>query len=202
MNKTPILAVLVILAAIIIMVILVQKKKEEKFNLSNRKILMIIAPKDFRDEELLVPKDFFEKSGAKVVVASKDVSEATGMLGTKVKIDINLSDINVDEYDAIIFVGGVGAKVYFEDLKAHEIARESYEKGKVLAAICIAPSILANAGLLKNKKATAFPSEEDNLVSKGAIYTGNDVEVDGKIVTAKGPFAAKIFAEEIAKLLK
>jgi len=63
-----------------------------------------------------------------------------------------ISKINIDNYDAVVFVGGGGATEYFNDSIAHKIVKESIAKGKVLAAICIAPNILANAGVLKGKK--------------------------------------------------
>ena len=111
-------------------------------------------------------------------------------------------DIKVDDFDGIFFVGGGGASVYFEDETVHNIARQFYDNGKIVSAICIAPVILANAGLLQNKKATVFPDGADALLQNGAIYTGNDVEVDGQIVTGNGPQAAKHFAEELLKLIK
>lgn len=64
------------------------------------------------------------------------------------------------------------------------------------------PGILANAGVLKGKKATVFPSEEDTLANGGALRTRQNVVVDGKIVTAPGPQAAQEFAEALAKLLQ
>ena len=70
-----------------------------------------------------------------------------------------------------------------------------------MAAICIAPSILANTGLLEGKRATAFPSQEGHLVMKRAKFKQTEVVVDGKIVTANGPKASRQFGEEIAKLL-
>ena len=171
-------------------------------NIPGKKILIIIAPVDFRDEECLEPKKIFEESNADVKIASKKVSVAEGKLGAKVDVDYDIDEIIVQDYDAIVFVGGPGASVYFDDETAHSIAREAIEEDKVLAAICIAPSILANAGILKGKKATCFASEADNLRSKGAEYTGKDVESDGNIITAKGPAAAKKFGEKITDMLK
>lgn len=174
----------------------------QKSPLAGKKVVMIIAPEDFRDEELKEPRDLLNSKGASVSVASKTTDEVTGMLGMKVKPDITIDSIKVDDYNAVIFVGGVGASVYFNDEKVLSIAKETFEKGKVIGAICIAPSILANAGVLKGKKATSYSSERKNLEEKGAIWTGEDVSVDGKIVTASGPVSAKKFGEKIAELLK
>lgn len=170
-------------------------------SLSGKKVLLIIAPNGFRDEEFLRPKEILEKANAKVVVASKGVTRAVGMFGTIANVDIDISKVDVKEYDAIVFVGGVGSSIYFNDPVALKIAKDAYEQGKVVAAICIAPSILANAGILSGKSATSFPSEANNLRAKGAKYTGELVTVDGKIITAKGPEAASRFGETIAKAL-
>jgi protease I len=165
------------------------------------KVLMIIAPKNFRDEELFDTKEELESSGNSVVIASTKTDTATGMLGGTVEPDITVDNVNVDDYDAVVFVGGSGSSIYFNNQRAHEIARDAYDKGKVIGAICIASSTIANAGLLKGKKATSFPSEERNLRSKGANYTGKPVEKDGKIITADGPMAARNFGRMIAESL-
>jgi len=169
---------------------------------SDKKILMIIASQNFRDEELLIPKKLFEKEGYSVVIAGTSLKPAKGMLGAVVTPQILIDQVKVDEYDAIVFVGGVGAKEYFNNSIAHKIAKEAVSKNKILAAICIAPRILAEAGVLKGKKATVWVSEEKILEEKGANYTGKSVEVDGNIVTGSGPQTAEEFAKIIIKLLK
>ena len=164
-------------------------------------ILMVIAPKEFRDEEFLEPKEVFENAGVSVTVASKETDSASGSYGAVVPVDIDISEVDIDDYDAIVFVGGRGSSIYFEDEIALKIARESYDSGKVLGAICIAPSILANADLIGGASVTSFPSQEKHLVDHGASYTGKDVQVDGRIVTANGPQAATEFGNKIVELL-
>ena len=166
-----------------------------------KKVVMIIAPQNFRDEELLEPKEVLENVGVSVVVASKGTDSATGKLGVIVGVENDISEIDISNYDAIVFIGGPGARIYFDDSTALKIVQDAYKKGKVTAAICIAPSILANAGILKGKKATAFPSEETNLRAKGANYTGEAVTQDGRIITANGPGAAIQFGKTILKEL-
>lgn len=165
------------------------------------RVLMIIAPKGFRDEELIKPKQLLEQEEYKVVIASKGVAAATGVLGNKVKVDLDISKVKINDYDAILFIGGAGAKVYFNDETILNIAKDAFKYGKVLGAICIAPSILANAGLLKNKRATSFPSEKENLEAKGAIFASDAVTTDGRIVTANGPQAAEEFGLTVINLL-
>ncbi len=177
-----------------------ETKEMETQNLG--KVLMVVAPQNFRDEEYQKPRQVLEEAGWQIEVVSKGINEAVGMFGAKAKIDKDISQLNVDDYSGVVFVGGTGAAVYFEDPNALSLAKTAFEKGKVVGAICIAPSILANAGILAGKRATAFSSEEENLAAKGAQYTGEPVTVDGKIVTANGPAAAGEFGEKILSLLK
>ncbi|MEW6295194.1 MAG: DJ-1/PfpI family protein [Candidatus Diapherotrites archaeon] len=167
-----------------------------------KKAVFVISPKDFRDEELFFTKEELEKKGIKTVIASLKTGECIGMRGGKANSEITINQINSKDFDAIIFVGGSGASVYFDNNMVLKIAREFAEKNKIVAAICIAPSTLANAGLLKGKKATSFQSEAANLKEKGAIVTGEPVTVDGKIITANGPGAAREFGRKIADALK
>ena len=166
-----------------------------------RKAVMIIAQNNFRDEELLKPKEVLEKNGVIVTVASSSLKESTGTLGAKVKPDILFTNINVADYDAVIFVGGSGASEYWDNPTAHKIANEANNAKKIVGAICIAPVTLAKAGLLKDKKATTFSSTINDIKSAGAKYTGAEVEIDGNIITASGPAAAQKFGETIVKAL-
>jgi protease I len=165
-------------------------------------VVMVIAEKDFRDEEYQGPKEVLEAAGIVVVTACTTIQQVKGKLGLKVVPDILVENINTDLVDGLIFVGGGGAEQYFNDPLAHNFALEAAQKGKVYGAICIGPSILANAGLLKNKKVTCYPSEVTNLTQRGAIYVNEPVVVDGKLVTANGPKAALKFGEAIVSLLK
>jgi len=166
-----------------------------------KKAVMLIAQNNFRDEELLKPKEVLEKNGVIVTVASSSLKESTGMLGAKVKPDILFTNINVADYDAVIFVGGSGASEYWDNPTAHKIANEANNAKKIVGAICIAPVTLAKAGLLKDKKATTFSSTINDIKSAGAKYTGAEVEIDGNIITASGPAAAQKFGETIVKAL-
>lgn len=170
-------------------------------DLNGKKVLFIIAPQNFRDEELFEPKAVLESAGAQTAIASRKTGTISGAGGKTAKATIALALANAAEYDAIVFVGGTGATEYFNESTAQQIAKKALAEGKILAAICIAPSILANAGLLEGKNATCFSSEAGNLKAKGANYTGQAVTVDGKIITANGPSAARHFGIEIAKAL-
>jgi protease I len=170
-------------------------QKEGKVNeLNGKKILMIIPSKGYRDEELNVPKKMFEEAGASVDIASDREGRARGMLGSRIDSNLLYSQVEIDKYDAVIFVGGVGSKIYWNDPKAHSLVKEVIEKDKLLAAICLAPATLANAGVLKGKTATSYNMASGALKKAGANYTGRPVEIDGGIITGEGPRAVEEFA--------
>jgi len=164
------------------------------------KALLIIAPGRFRDEEYFYTKEELEKARIGTVTASKYGGESKGMLGGKAT-GIPLNKVDVGAYDAVVFIGGGGSAVYFNDPLALKIAKEAYAAGKVVAALCIAPTILANAGILQGKRVTCFRDEDASLRAAGAQYTGEGVTVDGNIITADGPKTAKDFGKAIAKAL-
>ncbi len=167
-----------------------------------KRVLLIVAPENFRDEELFRTKEVLDDAGAQTEIASSQKGEITGALGGKAEATLALNDVNTVDFDAVVFVGGSGATVYFDDQTAQQIAKDGLAQGKILAAICIAPVTLSNAGLLKGKKATCFQTEAEALRAKGAIYTGNEVEVDGKIITASGPTTAGDFGRAIVEALE
>lgn len=172
-----------------------------------KKIAMIIAFQDFRDEEYFIPKNIFLGEGVEVKTVSSKKGEATGTYGGVIDVDLTLEDLEVSDFDVILFVGGSGAAKYVNDDKCHQIARQAISEGKVLGAICIAPTILARAGVLKNKKATVWSSTLDKsavkvLKEEGADYQSQAVVVDGKIITGVGPQAARKFGETIVRILR
>jgi len=166
-----------------------------------KRAVLIIASKNFRDEELFETKRVLDEAGVETVIASTKTAILRGMLGGKAKAAILVSELRVDDYDAIIFIGGSGAKEYFNSRVALDIARDAAAKKKVLAAICIAPTVLANAGVLTGIRATSFLSEQPKLQKAGALYTGAPVERDGLIITASGPMASSQFGIAIADTL-
>lgn len=169
--------------------------------INEKKVVMIIANQNFRDEELQKPKEILEGNGAKVTIASSSLTKARGMLGATANPDVLYNKIKVQDYDAVVFVGGSGASEYWNDPTAHAIAKECVKNGKLLGAICVAPVTLANAGVLTGKKATVWSSEGGKLKAKGVNYTGADVQEDGQIITADGPTSASKFGDALVKKL-
>jgi protease I len=165
-------------------------------------VLMIIAPERFRDEELFVTKEELEKAGHKTIIVSNTKGVCPGSRGGFATATLTLSEIKTENYDAVVFVGGGGSKLYFYNEEALRIAKEMFQKRKIVAAICLAPVILANAGVLKGKNATVAGTEAKTIESKGAKYMGPGVTVDDNIVTGNAPKSSRLFGQKINEVLK
>ena len=162
--------------------------------------LFIIAQNGYQYFEYETPKKILEQAGIKVTTASKEVGIAHGTMGSTTKVTLSLKEVNVSNFDIIVFVGGPGAPVYQTNQDALRIARETITSNKMLCAICIAPTILAVAGVLKGKKATVWNEDKQQqafIEKYGAIYTGNPTTTDGNIITCNGPAYVKEFGKAI-----
>ena len=164
-------------------------------------ILMIVAPERFRDEELFVTVSELEGAGHEITIASRERGACVGSRGGATSAILALSDVDTTQFDAVVFVGGGGCKVYFTDSDAIRVAREMNASGKLVAAICLAPVILANAGVLLGKNATVAGTEARTIEAKGAKYSGPGVMCDGNVVTANGPKSSQLFGRRINELL-
>lgn len=166
-------------------------------------ILFIVAPEKFRDEELFEPQKVLVSAGHTTTIASLTPGTCYGRCGGTVEAVIGLNQVNAEDFDAIVFVGGSGSHEYFDHPAAHLLCQRAVAAGKILAAICAAPSILAKAGVLQGHRVTCFADEEyyEILRTAGAERIDAPVVVDGRLVTADGPESAKAFGEAIAVAL-
>jgi protease I len=169
-----------------------------------RRVLLIIAPERFRDEELTEPRRALLAAGHVVRVASTRPGTAVGMRGAREAVDGTVAALARQQPEALVVVGGDGAPAHLWDHEPlRHLVREVFRKGGVLGAICLAPPVLARAGVLANRRATTYPSRSAliELARGGARYLDQPVVRDGTILTASGPEAAAAFASELVHLL-
>jgi protease I len=164
-------------------------------------VLLFIAPGNFRDEELFDSKRELEARGAECVAASTRRGVFTGRMGGKAEATLAANEVKASDFDALAFVGGPGVEEHALDSNATvlSLARNFAAAGKIVGAICIAPRVLAAAGLVRGKRVTAFPDEKtlSSLKKSGAVFVGSQCETDGRFVTANGPSSARAFGRAI-----
>ncbi len=172
---------------------------------TQKKVLMVIAPKDFEDCEVVDPMTILNANGAEVIIAGITTDAAIGINGLKIIPDIKISSAKADDYDAIVLPGGTGViSNLWDNEELRTLIQQFNSQSKIVAAMCAAPPVLAKAGILKDKTVTMFPWDDGikELTSRGAIYVNEETVTDGNIVTGKNPAASKSFGLAICNALK
>lgn len=166
-----------------------------------KKVLMVIANSWFQDTEFTAPYEYLKKNGIQITISAEIKGECYGVFGKKVNADIALALVDAKDYDMVLFVGGGGAySQYFKDENYLKLARDA----KKIWAICIAPMIISDAGVLLGKRFTCWDQNnvQINYISQnGGVYSDENVVVHGNIVTANGPSSAEPFARKVLDLL-
>ncbi|KAF0126669.1 MAG: protease I [Elusimicrobia bacterium] len=167
-----------------------------------KKIAMFIAFQGFRDEEYIEPKKALEAAGVKVDTVSTARGQAQGKFRLTAQVDKAVDEVRVEDYDALALVGGPGALEHLDNPKVHGLFREAMAADKVVGAICISPVVLAHAGLLKGRAVTCWPDGAPEVEKAGAKFTGSELEIDGRLITASGPVPAKKYGQALVEALK
>ena len=154
----------------------------------------------FEDVEALIPIDVLRRGGVDVITISTTIFPLVESAhGVTIEADLQFDQVDYSDADLLMLPGGMpGASNLFAHEGVREAVMAQFQAGKKIAAICAAPAVvLAQFGILKDKKATCYPGFEDVLTKAGATYTGDLVTVDGNITTGEGPAAAFPYAYEL-----
>ena len=163
------------------------------------KTIFVFLADGFEEIEALTPVDILRRAGLSVkTVSVMDEQVVAGAHGVPVMADVMFDEVNAEDAEMILLPGGLPGAT---NLDAHQglsqMILDFAKEEKPLAAICAAPLVFGNRGLLEGKKATCYPGFETYL--KGAQYTAALVEKDGNFITGKGPGAAMEFAFAIVE---
>jgi protease I len=175
--------------------------------MEEKRVLIVIAPRRFRDEELAEPLHYLEKDGISYDVVSSMKGLAVGMLGGQMLVEKSIAEVlkeGIASYGGIIIVGGGGSVEYlWNDRSLISLVRLFEKEEKIISAICLSPAVLAQAGVLKGKKATVWIDDAaiEEIRKGGGTFVSQPVVSDGKIITANGPPASGAFGEKVAKAI-
>ncbi|MBW2993706.1 DJ-1/PfpI family protein [Candidatus Woesearchaeota archaeon] len=167
------------------------------------KVLVIVAQNNYQPKEYLDTCSELKNAGIFVDTASITTETASASDSSTLKPDIAVKDANIDDYLAIVVIGGPGALSLAEYPEVLDLIKTAYNAGKIVAAICISPLILAKAGILSGKKATVWCDSEKSqargLENAGAVFVDKPIVQDSNMITADGPSAASDFGKKIAE---
>lgn len=161
----------------------------------------VLCVDGLEEVECFAPVDFLRRAGIEVTtIAMSGKRQIMGAHQIHFTTDKVYEDVDFSQMDAIMLPGGPGTPALEKDERVIELIREMHKSGKLVAAICAAPGVLAVAGILKEKKATAYPGcEREGLAAE---WTGALTQTDGNVITGRGPGAAMDFALEIIRYLE
>ncbi len=146
--------------------------------------------------------DLLRRAEVEVVTAGLDDELVVCSRGILLIPDTDLDHALLRDYDMIVLPGGAaGADRLNSDTRIHNLLVKMASEDRFIAAICAAPKVLANAGLLNHRKATSYPGVLENRNIEGLSYQNAAVVIDGKVITSRGPGTAIDFALELIELL-
>lgn len=164
-------------------------------------MIYVFLADGFEEAEALVTVDILRRAGYKVTCVGVDKKEITGAHGIKVIADIKSGEFSPVALEAVVLPGGMpGTRNLMANATACNAAKYAFKEGKVVAAICAAPSVLGRLGILKGKAATCYPGFEEELT--GARFVNAPAVTDGNVITAKGAGAVFEFGFAIVDRLK
>jgi protease I len=174
-------------------------------NLNGKRVAILVAD-GFEQVELTGPQEALEEAGADTQIISPAGKKVRGWegedmdWGNKFKVDVPLEEASARNYDALLLPGGVmnPDKLRLEP-KAIEFIREFFNSGKPIGAICHGPWTLIDAGVVKGKRLTSYPSIKNDLINAGAQWVDEEVVVDNGLVTSRKPSDIPAFSRKLVE---
>ncbi|WP_338240620.1 type 1 glutamine amidotransferase domain-containing protein [Aurantiacibacter hainanensis] len=169
--------------------------------------VMILATNGFEQSELEKPKANLEEAGYETVVVSLEDGQIKGWdeddWGSPVDVDLTLDEANSNEFDALLLPGGqINPDLLRVEDKAVQIVKDFNAEGKPIAAICHAPWLLIEAGIVQGREATSYHSIRTDLANAGARVVDKEVAVDGNIITSRNPDDIPAFSKALIEALQ
>ena len=171
--------------------------------LDGKSIAILIAPRGTEEPEFTKPKEAVEKAGAKVTVVGFESGTAQTVnndldAGESHGVDKSFAEVSADEFDGLVVPGGcVGADKLRGNADAVALVRAFFEQAKPVGAICHAPWTLIEAGVLKSRTLTSFPTLQTDIENAGGTWTDKEVVVDQGLVTSRNPDDLPAFCDKI-----
>jgi protease I len=164
--------------------------------------IAILATNGFEQSELMTPLQTLRDAGAKVTVIAPDAGQIKGWdnggWGKSVDVDLVLADAKVADFDALVLPGGqINPDILRTNEHAVTFVRDFFNSGKPLAAICHAPWLLIEAGVVSGRRVTSYPSIRTDVKNAGGLWEDSDVVTDQALITSRNPDDLPAFCDKI-----
>ncbi|MDH5484739.1 MAG: DJ-1/PfpI family protein [Gammaproteobacteria bacterium] len=164
---------------------------------------LVLLAQGCEELEAITVTDLLVRAGINVTTAGLDKQVVTASRGTRIIPDTDIDQLAGNHYDLLVLPGGLpGANHLRDDERVQALLKKQVSNNHYVAAICAAPKALARAGLLDGKQVTCYPGSLGDADLTSTTITGNALEIDGKIITSRGPGTAMDFALALIELLE
>jgi protease I len=183
-----------------------QHKEQTMADISG-KTIAILATDGFEQSELTVPLQKLRDAGATVHIVSLKAGNIKGWdendWGDSIPVDKTLDEANAEDYDTLVLPGGqINPDLLRVEQKALDFIKAFWTQKKVIAAICHAPWLLVEAGIVKGKKVTSYKSIKTDIVNAGGIWEDSPVVTDRGLITSRNPDDLEAFSQKIIEEVK
>lgn len=166
--------------------------------------ILIISTNGFEQSELEFPRDQLRAKGATVHVATTDGESIKGWegkdWGREAEADLKIADANVSDYDALVLPGGqINPDILRTRPEAVDLVKAFYNAGKTVAAICHAPWLLVEAGVIEGRDVTSYQSIKTDVINAGGNWHDQEVVTDQGLVTSRNPGDLEAFVSKIVE---
>lgn len=167
------------------------------------KRVAVLAEDLYQELELWYPVLRLREAGAEVVIVGTGSSDAyAGKHGYPVTVDASAGDVGAEDFDALVIPGGYAPDRLRRYPAVNALAREVFQQGKIVAAICHGAWVLVSSDVLRGRTATCFSGIKDDVINAGAHYVDQEVVRDGNLITSREPDDLPAFLKEIIARLE
>lgn len=169
--------------------------------MANTKIAVLIEDL-FEDSELIYPYYRLLEAGFETVLLGPKVKQYHSKHNLVMKSQLSIDDVTADDFNGVVVPGGYAPDRLRINRKIVNLVKDLYNRGKLVAAICHGPWMLASADIIRNKKLTSALPVKDDMVHAGGLWQDAAVVVDGNIITSRWPPDLPDFMREVVKFLQ
>jgi len=169
----------------------------------NRPHVAVLLTEGFQDAEAYMPIGYLENKDMDITVIGPETGRVKAYNSDfEIVVQKKVGEVSVDEFDALVLPGGRAPAALREDPTVVEFAKNFFNSGKPVAAICHGPQVLARAGVLKDVTTTAVGSIRGELEEVGANYVDEALVIDGNLITSRVPGDLPVFSKAIEEAIK